>query len=213
MTLIPSRTVYPRNRLLLSIAVAAAAIVPVACGTTLPPAPRQASMVDYKYLIGPGDKLNVVVWRHPELSGLVQVRPDGKLATPLIEDLTAIGKHPAELGREIEGRLRKYLQDPIVTVLVQDFQGDSGEQIRVIGQAVRPAALPYHRKMTLLDVMISVGGITEFAAGNRAVLIRRGDEDNLQYGIRLRDLLKNGDVSANVDMKPGDVILIPESWF
>ena len=181
-------------------------------GNSLPPAPTSAAVPDYKYVIGPGDSLNIVVWRNPELSATVPVRPDGKFTSPLIEDMVAIGKNPTDLAREIETKLKKYIQDPVVTVIVQGFSGPTSEQIRVVGQAAKPQALPYRQKMTLLDVMISVGGITEFAAGNRAVLVRAA-EGNKQYGVRLRDLLKGGDVSANVEMLPGDVIIIPESWF
>jgi len=180
--------------------------------SNLPPAPAKAAVPDYKYMIGPGDSLNIVVWRNPELSATVPVRPDGKFTSPLNEDMVAIGKNPSDLAREIETRLKKYLQDPVVTVIVQNFAGPTSEQIRVVGQAAKPQALPYHQKMTLLDVMIAVGGITEFAAGNRAVLVR-ASENNKEYRVRLGDLLKGGDVSANVEMLPGDVIIIPESWF
>jgi polysaccharide export outer membrane protein len=152
------------------------------------------------------------VGRHPELSTKVPVRPDGKITAPLIEDLVAIGRTPAELGREIEERLKKYVREPNVTVSITSFVGNANEQVRVVGQATKPAALPYKQGMTLLDVMIQVGGITDYASGNRAVLIRKL-EGNKQYGVRLRDLLKGGDVSANVEVLPGDVIMIPESWF
>jgi polysaccharide export outer membrane protein len=182
------------------------------CGTSMPSAPSKAALSDYKYVIGPGDSLNIVVWRNPELSTTVPVRPDGKFTSPLIEDMIAIGKNPTDLAREIETRLKKYIQDPVVTVIVSGFSGPTSEQIRVVGQATKPQALPYRQNMTLLDVMIAVGGITEFAAGNRAVLVR-AVENNKEYGVRLRDLLKGGDVSANVEMLPGDVIIIPESWF
>jgi polysaccharide export outer membrane protein len=152
------------------------------------------------------------VWRNPELSTRVPVRPDGRITSPLIEDMVAVGKTPADLGREIEERLKKYIRDPTVTVLVSQFVGNSSHQVRVVGQAARPAALPYRQGMTLLDVMITVGGITEFASGNRAVLIRQA-EGNKQYSIRLTDLLKNGDVTANVEVVPGDVVMIPEGMF
>ncbi len=183
------------------------------CATSQhPPAPAKAAVPEYKYVIGPGDSLHIVVWRNPELSATVPVRPDGKFTSPLNEDMVAIGKNPSELAREIETRLKKYIQDPVVTVIVQSFAGPTSEQIRVVGQAARPQALPYRQKLTLLDVMIAVGGITEFAAGNRAVLVRAA-ENNKEYSVRLADLLKGGDVSANVEMLPGDVIIIPESWF
>lgn len=178
----------------------------------LPDAPKQAATPEYRYIVGPGDALNIVVWRNPELSATVPVRPDGKFTAPLIEDMGAIGKNPTDLAREIEEKLKKYIQDPIVTVIVEKFSGPTSEQVRVVGQAAKPAALPYSQNMTVLDVMIAVGGITEFAAGNRAVLVRAA-ENNKEYRLRLRDLLKRGDVSANVELLPGDVIIIPESWF
>jgi polysaccharide biosynthesis/export protein len=182
------------------------------CAGNLPPAPKDAATTEYKYVIGPGDQLNIVVWRNPELSGTIPVRPDGKISSPLIEDMVAQGKNPSELAREMEARLKRYIQDPVVTVVIQQFNGPNTEQIRVVGQATKPQALPYRQNMSLLDVMISVGGITDFAAGNRAVLMR-ASEGNKQYNVRLRDLLKRGDISANVEMRPGDVIIIPESWF
>lgn len=187
------------------------AIVLAGCASTLPPAPKQAAEPDYRYIIGPGDTLNIVVWRNPELSTSVPVRPDGRITTPLVEDMVAQGKNPTELAREIETALKKYLQDPVVTVVVSAFGGGNSEQVRVLGQAVKPATLPYRQNMTLLDVMIAVGGLTDFAAGNRAVLFRGSDQK--AYNIRLADLIKRGDVDANIQVLPGDVIIIPESWF
>ncbi|MBN9460787.1 MAG: polysaccharide export protein [Burkholderiales bacterium] len=189
-----------------------AALFVAGCASTLPPAPSQAAQPEYRYIIGPGDSLNIVVWRNPELSSTVPVRPDGRITTPLVEDMVAQGKNPSELAREIETALKKYLQDPVVTVVVQSFGGGNSEQVRVLGQAVKPATLPYRQNMTLLDVMIAVGGLTDFAAGNRAVLIR-GSEQNKGYNVRLADLIKRGDVTANIQVLPGDVIIIPESWF
>lgn len=183
------------------------------CATTeLPPAPVNAASPDYNYIIGAGDTVNIVVWRNPELSMSVPVRPDGKLAAPLIEDLVAQGKDPTTLAREIEKHLSKFVREPIVTVIVGGFVGPYSEQIRVVGEAAKPQALPYKQKMTLLDVMIVVGGITDFADGNKAVLLRTS-EGNKQYSVRLRDLLKRGDFSANVEVKPGDVLIVPQSWF
>lgn len=177
-----------------------------------PPAPTNAATADYSYKIGPGDNVNIVVWRNPELSMSVPVRPDGKISSPLIDDLPAMGKDPSALARDIEKELGKFIRDPVVTVIVSGFVGPYSEQIRVIGQAAKPQTLPYKQKMTILDVMIAVGGITDFADGNRATILRTS-ENNAQYQVRLKDLVKNGDVSANVEMKPGDVLIIPQSWF
>ena len=181
-------------------------------GANAPVAPTRAAMSDYTYVIGPGDNLNIVVWRNPELSLSVPVRPDGKLTAPLIEELMVQGKNPATVAREVEAILGKYVRDPVVTVIVTGFSGRYSEQIRVVGEAAKPAALPYVAKMTVLDVMISVGGLTDFANGNSARIIRAA-EGNKQYTVRLKDLLKRGDVSANVEMMPGDVLLIPQSLF
>jgi polysaccharide export outer membrane protein len=189
-----------------------ASIFFVGCSASLPPAPPVAASGDYNYLIGPGDTVNIVVWRNPELSMPVPVRPDGKLASPLIEDLPAIGKNPTELARDIEKELAKLIRDPVVTVIVTNFVGTYSEQIRVIGEAARPQALPYKQKMTLLDVMIAVGGLTDFADGNSATIMRAADKGK-QYSVRIKDLVKRGDITANVEMLPGDVLVIPRSWF
>ncbi|MFZ5485056.1 MAG: XrtA/PEP-CTERM system exopolysaccharide export protein [Pseudomonadota bacterium] len=184
------------------------------CSSTgsVPAAPVQAATSDYRYVIGPGDTVNIIVWRNPELSMSVPVRPDGRLAAPLIEDMMAMGKDSTELARDIEKHIGKFVRDPIVTVIVTGFVGPYSQQIRVIGEAAKPQALAYKHKMTLLDVMIAVGGITDFAAGNSATILRTA-EDNKIYSVRLNDLIKDGDVSANVDMQPGDVLVIPQSWF
>lgn len=177
-----------------------------------PPAPPVASSPDYNYIIGPGDSVNIVVWRNPELSMSVPVRPDGKIAAPLVEDLPAMGKDATTLARDIEAALGKFIRDPVVTVIVTAFVGPYSEQIRVVGEAAKPQTLPYKQKMTLLDVMIAVGGITDFADGNATTLLRTAEADK-QYSVRVKDLIKRGDVSANVEMKPGDVLIIPRSWF
>lgn len=183
------------------------------CATSsFPPAPTQAADIDYHYIIGPGDNVNIIVWRNPELSMSVPVRPDGRITTPLVEDLPAKGKSPTSLARDIEEELAKFIREPVVTVIVTGFRGPFSEQIRVVGEAAQPQALSYVQRMTLLDVMIQVGGITDFAAGNRATILRTS-EGNKQYGVRINDLLKRGDVSANVEMRPGDVLIIPQSWF
>ena len=177
-------------------------------------APTQAERAEgYTYIIGPGDSLNVFVWRNPELNTAVSVRPDGKFSTSLVENLEASGKTPSELSREIEVALSEYIRDPLVTVTVGGFVGEYYEQIRVVGEAQSPASLPYRKNMTLLDVMIVVGGLTEFAAGNRATLVRTGSNGQSEYRVRIEDLVKDGDISANVAMQPGDILIIPEAWF
>ncbi len=167
----------------------------------------------YKYLIGSGDVLNIFVWRNPEVSGSFVVRPDGMITTSLVEDIRVSGKTPTELARSIEEILATYLRDPIVTVTVENFVGPFSEQIRVIGEAAQPRAINYTQHMTLLDVMIQVGGLTEFADGNDAVLIRIENNQQKQYQLSIDELLKDGEISANVDMLPGDIIIIPEAWF
>jgi polysaccharide export outer membrane protein len=181
-------------------------------GKSAPPAPAAISLAEYKYRIGPGDTLSVIVWRNPDLSMSVPVRPDGSITLPLVEDLLAAGKDPTVVARDVERALSKYIRDPVVTIVVTQFGGPYTEQIRVIGQATKPQALPYRANMTLLDVMIAVGGITDFAAGNRSNILRTS-EGNKLYRVRLDDLLRDGDISANVAVKPGDVLIIPESWF
>lgn len=199
------------NRVLL-VCVAGLAIAGCSSTSTHPLAPVAAASPDYRYVIGPGDNVNIIVWRNPELSMSVPVRPDGRLASPLIEDLMAMGKDPSTLAREVEQHLGKFVRDPIVTVIVTGFVGPYSEQIRVVGEAAKPQALPYKQNMTMLDVMIAVGGLTDFASGNKATILRTS-EGNQQYTVRLDDLIKRGDVSANVDVKPGDVLIIPQSWF
>ena len=204
-----------RSRLLRSILAIFSIAVLTGCGSfsdKLQPAPASASTDDYSYIIGPGDNLNIIVWRNPELSMSVPVRPDGKFSTPLIDELVAQGKNPVEIAREIEKMLGKYVRDPVVTVIVTGFVGPYDQQIRVVGEAARPQALPYKQKMTVLDVMIAVGGLTDFAAGNDAIILRTA-ESSKQYSVRLKDLVKRGDVSANVEMKPGDIVIIPQSFF
>ena len=169
--------------------------------------------VEIPYLIGPGDTLNVAVWRHPDLSTTVPVRPDGKISTPLAEDMQASGLTAAQLARNIENVLAKYIQNPVVTVIITNFVGPYGQQVRVIGEAAKPQALPYRQNMTLLDVMIAVGGITDFAAGNRASILRTIGGKSQQFRVRLTDLVKGGDLSANVLMRPGDVVIVPQSYF
>ena len=174
--------------------------------------PAIASTTGYNYIVGPGDTLNITVWRNPELSQTVPVRPDGKVSTPLVDELVAQGKTTVEIARDIEKALSKLVRDPVVTVIVTNFVGPYSEQIRVVGEATKPQALPYKQKMTVLDVMIAVGGLTDFADGNAASITRTSEGDK-RYSVRLKDLLKRGDTSANVEMKPGDILTIPQGWF
>ena len=191
----------------------AAALALAGCATPTPPSASALAPVNADYLIGPGDNVTVTVWRNPEVSSSVPVRPDGKITTPLVEDLPAAGKTSTQLARDIEQALGKFIQQPVVTVIVTNFVGNYGDQIRVIGQAARPQALPYRRDMSLMDVLIMVGGITEFAAGNKASIIRNVDGKQEKLNVRLDDLVREGDISANMPMRPGDVLVIPESFF
>lgn len=168
---------------------------------------------DYKYLIGPNDTVNIFVWRNPELSGSFIVRPDGQITTSLVEDILVAGKTPTQLAREMETILAKFIRDPVVTVSVNGFVGPYSEQVRVIGAASKPQAYPYRQYMTLLDLMIASGGLTEFASGNSAKLVRTQNGKQISYEINLDDLIRDGDISANVDMLPGDIVIIPEAWF
>lgn len=177
-----------------------------------PAAPSVAATTDYNYIVGPGDMLNIIVWRNPELSMSVPVRPDGKLSTPLVDELVVQGKTSSQIARDVEKALNKLVRDPVVTVVVSTFVGPYSEQIRVVGEAAKPQALPYKQKMTLLDVMIAVGGLTDFADGNNASITRAAEGDK-RYSVRLKDLIKRGDISANVEMRPGDVLIIPQGWF
>jgi polysaccharide export outer membrane protein len=194
--------------LLCALAVLAAC----ASGPARPPAPVVAGSADPHYVIGPLDTLNIVVWRNPELSTPVTVRPDGYISIPLVNDMQAAGREPAALRVAIEAALATYIRDPSVSVIVTSFQGVYANQIRIVGEAARPQAVPYRKDMTVLDVMIQVGGLTDFADGNGAVLIR-GSAAGTQYSLRLKDLLRRGDISANVAVLPGDIIIVPQSWY
>jgi len=168
-----------------------------------------------EYIVGPLDELTVFVWRNPELGAQVQVRPDGRITTPLITDMPAVGKTPSMLAEDIKLQLSQYIQEPLVSVIVNKFAGTFSQQVRVVGATEKPASIPYRANMTLLDAMIAVGGLSEFAAGNRAKLIRFDKTSGRQreFALRLGDLLKKGESRANVMLMPGDVIIIPESMF
>ncbi|MEE1675351.1 MULTISPECIES: XrtA/PEP-CTERM system exopolysaccharide export protein [Agarivorans] len=191
-----------------------------ACSNNLPTLPGAsvhpsltANPADYKYLIGPGDELNIFVWRNPEISGTFIVRPDGMVSTSLVEDLEVSGKTPTELARLIESELAEFIRDPIVTVTVEGFIGPFSEQVRVIGEAFEPQAINYREDMTLLDVMIQVGGLTEYADGDNARLVRVVSGEQRSYKVLVGKLIQDGEIEANVDVLPGDIIIIPEAWF
>ncbi|WP_445192968.1 XrtA/PEP-CTERM system exopolysaccharide export protein [Sphingomonas sp. Tas61C01] len=183
----------------------------------LPPAAYVASKEQpgEEYVIGPLDQLNIFVWRNPELSSKVQVRPDGRITTPLVNDMPAVGKTPALLAADMKKALGEYVKDPIVSVIVENFSGTYSQQVRVVGATEKPASIPYRANMTLLDAMISVGGLSQYAAGNKAKLVRydRDTGKSQEYGLQISSLLKKGDSRANVRLEPGDVIIIPESMF
>ncbi len=188
-----------------------------ASGGRLPPATMAAGQEGpgEEYVIGPLDELTIFVWRNPELGGKVQVRPDGRITTPLITDMPAVGKTPTMLQQDIRLQLSQYIKDPIVSVIVTSFNSTFSQQVRVVGATEKPASIPFRANMTVLDAMIAVGGLSETAAGNRARLVRldRGTGRQREYALRLNDLIKRGDIRANVLLQPGDVIIIPESFF
>ena len=189
------------------------ALLLAGCAHRLPLPPEEPPAPQGEYLIGAGDVVNINVWRNPEVSASVPVRPDGKITTPLVEDLQAAGKTSTQLARDVEKALEKYIQQPMATVIVTSFVGPYNQQIRVIGQAAKPQALAYRQGMSLMDVLIAVGGVTDFAAGNKANIIRTVNGTRQSVPVRLQDLLRDGDISANVAVQPGDVLVIPESWF
>ena len=197
----------------LAVALCAAAIA--GCAAPAPPPTVSTNVVAPDYVIGPGDGLSIFVYRAPELSAELPVRPDGRISLPLVPDIEASGKTPSQLAGEIRERLREYVRDPIVTVMMRSFVGPTSRQIRVIGEAAQPRALPYLEGMTVLDVMIEAGGLTRFAAGNRAEIVRRGPDGRAAQNIRVRlsDLLRDGDITQDVQMQPGDTLIIPQSWF
>ena len=208
------------SKSLLTLGLAATTLGACTTGST-PPALPPASFVakqelpGEEYVIGPLDQLNIFVWRNPELSSKVQVRPDGRITTPLISDMPAVGKTPRMLADDMKIALGEYIKDPIVSVIVENFSGTFSQQIRIVGATAKPASIPYRANMTLLDAMISVGGLSQYAAGNRAKLVRYNRETGKQveYNLKLSRLLKDGDSRANVRLEPGDVIIIPESMF
>ena len=202
-------------RAALAVSLVASIILLSACASRYPALKRGAPLVTKTpdYIIGPGDNVNIFVWRNPELSTTVPVRPDGKITTPLVEDVPAAGKTPTKLARDMEKALGTYVKNPVVTVIVTTFAGPYDKEIRVVGQATRPQALAYRDHMTLLDLMIAVGGVTQYAAGNNATIVRIANGKRHQFRVRIDDLLNDGDMSANVAMLPGDILIVPEAWF
>ena len=179
-----------------------------------PEAPATTKLAkNFDYLIGPGDTLGIFVWRNPDLTASVPVRPDGKITIPLVEDLQASGRTPTQLARDIEKALSKYIREPLVTVQVGGFVGEFYQQVRVVGQATKPSSIPYRKNMTVLDLMVAVGGLTDFADGNKATLVRVVNGKEKEFRVRLDDLIRDGDISANVALAPGDILIIPEAWF
>ena len=212
---------FNRDFVLTGAVLAAAALTGCSNTPVYPPAPIQAPppvSVDarisgWTYLLGPGDSVSVFVWRNPEVSGGFPIRPDGKMTMNLIEDMQAAGKTPTQLARDIEKALSKYIQEPIVTVIVSGGIGPYNQQVRVLGEATSPQAMGYREGMSLVDVMIAAGGLSDFADGDKAYISRivKADGTREQFGVRLEALLKDGDSSANVEIRPGDVLVIPES--
>jgi polysaccharide biosynthesis/export protein len=207
-----------RSRTAKSLGLLLGLLLMSGCGGTMAPeeadyAVPPVSTPGPDYLIGPGDNLQIFVWRNPELTTTVPVRPDGRISVPLVEDMVAVGKTPTALARDLEGVLKQYVQEPIVNVIVTGFVGPFATQIRVVGEAAKPQAIPYRANTSLLDVMIGVGGLTRFAAGNRAIIVRKVDGKDEDLRVRLDDLLKDGDVTANVKILPGDILIIPQSYF
>ena len=192
-----------------------AILVLTGCSSSMEvPQAERSVEADIDYIIGPGDQMEIFVWGNQELTiGDIKVRPDGKITTRLVENIPASGKTPTELARSIEEAYSQYVKHPVVSVILDGFVGVPTQQIRVVGEATEPKKIPYTKHMTLLDLMIEVGGLTEFAAGNKAVLIRREGDVQRTYELRLEDLLEDGDISANLTMMPGDIVMIPESWF
>ncbi|MBD8699486.1 polysaccharide biosynthesis/export family protein [Sphingomonas sp. CFBP 13714] len=210
----------PVSRSLFTLGLAASSLG--ACSSTggppeLPPAAYVANkeLPGEEYVIGPLDQLNIFVWRNPELSSKVQVRPDGRITTPLVNDMSAVGKTPAQLADDMKKALGEYVKNPIVSVIVENFSGTYSQQVRIVGATEKPASIPYRANMTLLDAMIAVGGLSQYAAGNKARLVRydRASGKQSEFSLQISNLLKKGDSSANVRLEPGDVIIIPESMF
>lgn len=209
-----TKMLFSRQLLMRSLLVVLVMLV-AGCASKYPQvtSDQLQSAQDFDYIIGPGDELNIFVWGNEELTVSVPVRPDGKITTRLVEDIQASGKTPTQLARDVEQAYSEYVKNAVVTVIVDEFVGVPDQQVRVIGEAAVPLTVPFRKHMTLLDLMIEVGGLTEFADGNKSVLIRNIDGEQQVYNVRLEDLVQDGDISANVALMPGDIMIIPEAWF
>lgn len=205
------RSGFAFGRILANLAAAVAIALVGLCGLAGAAAAQPADVS--KYVIGPGDMLQISVWHNPELSTSVPVRPDGRISTPLVTDVVASGRTSEELGHDLEARLKKFVADPIVTVMITSFVGPYSQQVRIVGEASTPKSLNYSANMTALDAMIAVGGLTPYASGNRAKLVRKVNGKEVSTTLRLSDLLKSGDLTANTELQPGDIIIIPQSFF
>jgi len=206
-------TIIPR------LACVVALVLLAGCAGKHPPVTEPATAADGAaakpdvYVIGPGDQLNIFVYDSPQLSMGVPVRPDGRISTPLVTEMMAAGKTPSQLAHDLTERLKEFIKEPNVTVIVSGFVGPLNRQIRVIGEAADPQAVPYRDHITVLDLMIMTKGLTHYAAGNRAVIVRRIGDKQETIHVRLSDLLKDGDISQNVELQPGDTLIIPQTWF
>ncbi len=198
-----------------ALVIALAAVLLIGGCAATGPYPQDISDQDqeFDYLIGPGDSVEIFVWGNPELTGSVTVRPDGKITTRLVEDIPASGKTPSQLARDIEKAYSDYVKSAVVSVIVGGFVGIPSQQVRVVGEASKPLSVPFRKHMTLLDLMIAVGGLTDFADGNSSVLVRTESEGQKVYNVRLDDLIRDGDITANTTLMPGDILIIPEAWF
>jgi polysaccharide biosynthesis/export protein len=197
---------------LLGVIAAAMAVVASAQTPASPAAQTAQAAQSPDYIIGPGDEIEVFVWQNPDLSVNVPVRPDGKISTPLDEDMVAVGKTPTQLAHDIEIKLSEYVRSPHVSVII--VRPDSVfSQVKVIGQVAHPQAIAYRQGMTVLDAVLAVGGLTDYAAGNRARIVRMVDGKETNIPLRLSALVNKGDMSQNLPLKPGDVLVVPESRF
>ena len=197
------------RRLSIVFSAATALLLSACASNNFPPAPSKVVASDYHYIIGPGDTLHITVWQNPDLSSTVQVRPDGRVSSPLVSGMLAAGLTADQLAAEISKNIAKYVRDPVVTVVVSNFHGALSQQVSIVGAAAKPQSIPYSDKMTLLDAMITAGGLSPYADGNAAVLIR----DGKSYSVHLDGLLREGNMADNVPLLPGDTIVIPQGWF